>query len=52
MDDEGRKVSSVKILGPSGLVDVSDEDTWREAIETVKQTEWMDGEAKCVVHVE
>jgi hypothetical protein len=51
-DDDGRTISSIQALVPSGLMDVTDEGTWSEAIETVKQHEWMDGEVKCIVQVE
>jgi hypothetical protein len=52
LDDDGRNVTGIKILSPGGLVDVNDEGTWTEAIELVKQNEWMDGECRCVVQVE
>ncbi|KAH7418182.1 hypothetical protein BKA64DRAFT_190817 [Cadophora sp. MPI-SDFR-AT-0126] len=43
--------SSIKVLGPTGLVNVYDEETWRGAIASVLQTEWMDGEVKFVIQV-
>jgi hypothetical protein len=52
LDDDGRNVTGIKILGPGGLVDVNDDGMWTEAIELVKQSEWMDGECRCVVQVE
>jgi hypothetical protein len=52
MDDDGREVSGIKVLGPGGLVDVKDESSWVAAIEAIKQNEWMDGELRCVVQVE
>lgn len=52
LDDDGRKVSGIKVLGPGGLVDVKDEGSWVGIIDTVKQNEWMDGELRCVVQVE
>jgi hypothetical protein len=51
VDDSSQKLVSVKILGPVGLVDIKDEDSWREAIDSIKKEEWMDGEVKCVVGV-
>lgn len=52
MDDEGRKVANVQVLGPGSLVDISTEDSWKEIIATIEKTEWMDGDVKCMVHVE
>lgn len=49
--DDGRPTRSIQLLGPSGLVDVSDQTTWVAAIESIKQTEWMDGEVKCAVQM-
>lgn len=43
--------SSIKVLGPTGLVNVNGEDSWRGAIASVLQTEWMDGEVKFVIQV-
>ncbi len=48
--DEQRLVS-VKVLGPAGLIEVKDEDGWREVLELIKKEEWMDGEVKCVAEV-
>jgi len=49
--EDGRDTRSVKVLGPTGLSDVSGEQDWKEAIEAIKQTEWMDLEVKCVVEM-
>ncbi|KAH7360504.1 hypothetical protein BKA65DRAFT_493288 [Rhexocercosporidium sp. MPI-PUGE-AT-0058] len=49
--NECQQPSSIKVLGPTGLVMVNDEDSWNGAIASVQQTEWLDGEAKCVVQV-
>jgi hypothetical protein len=46
------RLSSIKVLGPNGLKGVSDEETWRHAIASVTGNDWMDGEVKCVVHIE
>ncbi|KAH6720041.1 hypothetical protein BKA61DRAFT_594087 [Leptodontidium sp. MPI-SDFR-AT-0119] len=48
---QDQQPSSIKVLGPTGLVNVNDEDSWTGAIASVKQTEWLDGEVKCVVQV-
>jgi len=53
LDSSGsQRLSSVKVLGPNGLSDVGDEDSWRGAIASIKEHEWMDGEVKCVVEIE
>jgi len=52
MEGGGQRLSSVKVLGPNGLVDVGDEDSWRAAIASVREHEWMDGEVKCVAQIE
>jgi len=49
--EDGRDTHSVKVLGPTGLNDVSGEQGWKEAIEAIKQTEWMDLEVKCVIEM-
>jgi hypothetical protein len=50
--DDGRGTKSIQVLGPNGLVDVTDQYAWMEALESIKKTEWMDGEVKCVVVME
>lgn len=50
--DTGQAIRSIQIHGPHGLVDVVDQTSWMEAIELIKQIEWMDGEVKCVVQME
>jgi hypothetical protein len=50
--DDGRGTRSVQTYGPNGLVDVTDQASWIDAIELVKSTEWMDGEVKCIVRME
>lgn len=52
IDNGSQKTSSIKVLGPNGLVDVGDEDGWKAAIADIKQDEWMDGEVRCLVDVE
>lgn len=47
--DDGRGTSSIQVLGPNGLIDVNDQPTWIAAIDSIKQTEWMDAEVRCVV---
>ncbi|CAL3965136.1 unnamed protein product [Diplocarpon coronariae] len=51
MDTGTKYLSSIEILGPSGMLNVKDEESWRDAIASVQQIEWMDGEMKCVVAV-
>jgi hypothetical protein len=51
LDDVGQKPSSVKVLSPDGLVEVNGEESWDEAVASVKDNEWMDGDVKCVVEV-
>lgn len=51
LDDDTLKVGATKVMGPGGLVDVSDEGSWVECVEVIKQNEWMDEEVRCVVQV-
>jgi len=44
-------ILSVEVLGPNGLLSISNEDNWKEVIALIAMTEWMDGEVKCVVEV-
>ncbi|CZS93394.1 hypothetical protein WAI453_000985 [Rhynchosporium graminicola] len=48
---QAQQLDSVKVLGPTGLVSVSDEDSWKAAVDLVQKNEWLDGEVKCVVQV-
>jgi len=50
--DDGRGTRSIQILGPNGLVEVSDQSSWVATIESIKKIEWMDGEVKVVVLME
>jgi len=50
--DDGRPALSIQVLGPSGLVDIRDQATWVAAIQAIMQTQWMDGEVKCVVEMD
>ena len=52
IDDEAHRPGSIKVLLPNGLIDVGSEESWMEAVETVKENVWMDGVVKCVVQVE
>jgi hypothetical protein len=52
MDDGDHTLKSVKVLGPGGLVDVINEETWMGVIGSIKDCEWMDGDVKCVAQVE
>ncbi|KAK0125167.1 hypothetical protein ONS96_009028 [Cadophora gregata f. sp. sojae] len=49
--NQEQQPSSIKVLGPTGLVNVNDEESWTGAIASVLRTEWMDGEVKFVVQV-
>ncbi|KAL2074459.1 hypothetical protein VTL71DRAFT_8237 [Oculimacula yallundae] len=49
--NHAQQPDSIKVLGPTGLVNVSDEDSWRGAVDLIQQNEWLDGEVKCVVEV-
>jgi hypothetical protein len=51
LDDVDQKPSSVKVLTPDGLVEVNGEESWEEAVASVKDNDWMDGDVKCVVEV-
>ena len=52
LDDDGLKVGVTKVMGPGGLLEVNDESSWAEAVEIVKQTEWLDEEVRCIVDVD
>jgi hypothetical protein len=52
IDDDAHRPGSIKVLVPEGLVDVGSEESWMEAVETVKENVWMDGVVKCIVQVE
>lgn len=52
LDGDGRKITTIKVMSPSGLVKVEDESSWVEVVEIIKQTEWMDEEVRCVADVE
>ncbi len=47
----GYGLNNIKVLGPTGMIGVKDESTWRGAIASIRETEWMDGEMKVVVQV-
>jgi hypothetical protein len=49
LDDIGQKPGSVKVLTPDGLVEVNSEESWEEAVSSIKGNDWMEGEVKCVV---
>ncbi|PBP19611.1 hypothetical protein BUE80_DR009674 [Diplocarpon rosae] len=51
MNTGAKELSTIEILGPTGMLNINDEESWRDAIALVRQTEWMDGEMKCVVAV-
>ena len=50
--DENLEVGKVKVWGPSGTIDVSSEDDWKDAIAVIMDVEWINGEIKCIVEVE
>lgn len=49
LDDIGQKPGSVKVLTPDGLVDVNSEESWEEAVLSIKDNDWMEGDVRCVV---
>ncbi|EKD11910.1 hypothetical protein MBM_09933 [Drepanopeziza brunnea f. sp. 'multigermtubi' MB_m1] len=51
MDTASKEVSSIDFLVPTGMVNVKNEEDWKGAIASIEQTEWMNGEVKCVVVV-
>ena len=50
--DDGRGTKSIQVLVPDGLVDITDQSSWMEALEMIKKAQWMDEEVKCVVVME
>jgi hypothetical protein len=52
LDDDGLKVGTTKVMGPDGLADVVDENSWKGVIELISRHEWMDEEVRCIVYVE
>ena len=46
---ESFQIYSIKALTSSGLVDVNDDDSWREVVGDIRTNEWMDGELRVVV---
>jgi hypothetical protein len=52
VDGENLKVGNIKVWGPSGMIDVRNEDNWEDAIAIIMVVEWINGEVKCVVEVE
>jgi len=45
-DDKNHKV---KILGPTGLVDITDEISWKGILTQIKDADWMDGDVRICV---
>ncbi|RKF75236.1 hypothetical protein GcC1_080010 [Golovinomyces cichoracearum] len=41
---------NIKVLGPDGLIEVDDEDSWAQAILLIFKHEWMDQEVRCLVN--
>jgi hypothetical protein len=52
VDDETLEVGKIKVWGPRGMIDVRSENIWKDAIATIMEIEWINGEVKCVVEVE
>lgn len=51
-DDSGTEPTSVQVLGPDGLRDVGDdEETWLDAVKSVLDCVWMDGQVRVLVEV-
>jgi hypothetical protein len=49
VDDENLEIGSIKVLGPGGLMNVGNEDNWKDAIKFIEESIFMDGEVRCVV---
>ena len=49
IDDE--KTHKIKIFGPAGMVDVTDEASWRGVLIAIKEADWMDGDVRICVDV-
>lgn len=52
IDELGQRLKRIQVLGPGSLLEARDENTWMEAVDSIRQNEWMDGDVKCVVEVE
>lgn len=50
IDDD--KTHKVKILGPAGLVDITDEVSWKKILTEIKETVWMDEEVRICVDMD
>lgn len=50
--DEGIRPVKINILGPDGQINVTSDETFDEAVRTVLENDWMDGEVKILVDVE
>ncbi|KAH8815610.1 hypothetical protein F5884DRAFT_772917 [Xylogone sp. PMI_703] len=50
--DEGIRPVKISILGPQGQLSISDDDSFNQAVRSVMENEWMDGEVKILVDVE
>lgn len=50
--DGARTPSSVKVLGPNGLLTVGNDDAWNEVVASVQGCEWMDRELKCIIELD
>ncbi|KAF4626995.1 hypothetical protein G7Y89_g11166 [Cudoniella acicularis] len=48
LNDDGKKLSIMKVLGPNGQVDVCGDDTMNEVVNSIKEHEWMDGTVTCI----
>jgi len=50
IDDD--KTHKVKIFGPTGLVDITDEASWRSILAEIKAADWMDGDVRICVDLD
>lgn len=52
LENNTKKISLIKVLGPDGQVDVCTDASWERAMTAIKEHEWMDGRVTCIVYVE
>jgi len=51
LGDDTMQLNEIQLLGPQGLIVVDHNDAWAEAVNGIKDTEWMDGDVKVIVEV-
>lgn len=50
IDDD--RTHKVKIFGPHGFVDITDEVSWRKILNEIKEADWMDGDVRICVDMD